>query len=475
MTFSLNDFRDELGGLILTPGADDNARPIWPTGSNADSIDIPGLPERVRTWLRTIDWKARAAHTALVPGEDDVAGAVLGLGREKDAPFRALLPGILPTVLPQGTYRFAAPPPDPELAAIAWALGAYNFATFHTSSDARRAPRRLVLPEGVDRERVLNIAAAVWLGRELINYPANALGPGELEDAARDLAGEFGAEVHVTEGSRLEAENLPMIYAVGRASNRNPRLIDVEWGDRSAPRVTIVGKGICFDTGGLNVKPASAMGLMKKDMGGAASALALSAMIMTADLPVRLRLLIPAADNNISASSFRPGDILRARNGTTVEIGNTDAEGRLVLADALCLADEERPDYLMTFATLTGAARVALGADLPPFYTDDEVLARELSEAAIAVADPMWRMPFWPPYDQLLKSRVADVNHIYNGPFAGSITAALFLKRFVKNASRFVHMDIYAWVPRAVPAKPAGGEPQGARAMFQHLSEAFKP
>jgi leucyl aminopeptidase len=215
------------------------------------------------------------------------------------------------------------------------------------------------------------------------------------------------------------------------------------------------------------------MGLMKKDMGGAASALALAVMIMTARLPVRLRLLIPAADNNISANAFRPGDILRARNGTTVEIGNTDAEGRLVLADALCLADEESPDYLLTFATLTGAARVALGPDLPPFYTDDEALARDAHDAGMTVADPLWRMPFWPPYDQLLKSRVADVNHIYNGPFAGSITAALFLKRFVKNTPRFLHMDIYGWVPRALPARPAGGEPQGARAMFDMLGKAF--
>ncbi|RIA56276.1 leucyl aminopeptidase family protein [Dichotomicrobium thermohalophilum] len=475
MTVSLRDFRDELGGLILEPGAAEDAIPVWPTSDNADKIDLPGLPERAKAWLRTIDWKARGGNTALLPGEERLDGAVVGLGREENAPFRALTPGILPTTVPAGTYRFAAPPPNPELAAVAWALGAYEFTAFRTTAEAKRAPRRLVLPEGVDRERVLNIASAVWLGRELINYPANELGPGELESTARGLANEFGADIHVIEGSRLEAENFPMIYAVGRASDRAPRLIDLTWGDKSAPKVTIVGKGICFDTGGLNIKPASAMGLMKKDMGGAASALSLAAMIMMANLPVRLRLLIPAADNNISASAFRPGDILRARNGTTVEIANTDAEGRLVLADALALADEEKPDHLLTFATLTGAARVALGADLPPFYTDDEALARDLHETAMAVADPLWRMPFWQPYDQLLKSRVADVNHIYNGPFAGSITAALFLKRFVKNTPRFLHMDIYAWTPRAVPARPAGGEPQGARAAFQMLSEIYQP
>jgi len=475
MTIALRDFHNELSGLILEPGAADDALPVWPTSADAEKIDLPDLPEGAKRWLRSIDWKARGGNTSLLPGADGLAGAMLGLGRDEKAPFRALTPGILPTVLPAGTYRFAAPTPDAELAAVAWALGAYDFTAFRTSADAKRAPRRLVLAEGVDRERVLNIAASVWLGRELINYPANELGPAELEASARHLASAFAADIHVVEGAQLNGENFPMIHTVGRASDRAPRLIDLQWGEPSAPKVTIVGKGICFDTGGLNIKPASAMGLMKKDMGGAASAMSLAAMIMAAKLPVRLRLLVPAADNNISASAFRPGDILRARNGTTVEIANTDAEGRLVLADALSLADEEKPDHLMTFATLTGAARVALGADLPPFYTDDEDLARGLHDAALAVADPVWRMPFWQPYDQLLKSRVADVNHIYNGPFAGSITAALFLKRFVKNTPRFMHMDIYGWTPRAVPARPAGGEPQGARAAFQLLSEAYRP
>jgi leucyl aminopeptidase len=328
-----------------------------------------------------------------------------------------------------------------------------------------------VLPEGADRDQVLALAEALYFGRDLINTPASDLGPAELEAAARELAKAFGGTVKVTEGSTLLADNFPMIHAVGRASDRAPRLIDIRWGAERAPKVTIVGKGICFDTGGLNLKPGGSMGLMKKDMGGAASALAFALMVMRSKLPVRLRVLIPAADNSVAGNAFRPGDVLTSRNGMTVEIGNTDAEGRLVLADALSLADEEAPDYLVTFATLTGAARVALGPELPPFYADDDEFAGKVLEAALAVGDPVWRMPFWAPYDKLLKSNVADVSHISDGPFAGSVTAALFLKRFVKEAKRFAHLDIYSWVPREQPGRPQGGEPQAARALFQFFRQ----
>jgi leucyl aminopeptidase len=271
----------------------------------------------------------------------------------------------------------------------------------------------------------------------------------------------------------LLERNFPLIHAVGRASARPPCLADLAWGKPSDPKVTLVGKGICFDSGGLDIKPPPAMALMKKDMGGAASVMALGAMIMAAKLPVRLRILIPAADNAISGSAFRPGDIIKSRAGITVEIANTDAEGRLVLADALALADDDAPDLLIDMATLTGAARVALGPELTPFYTDDETLAADLAAAGLSVADPVWRMPFWAPYDEYLKSKVADVNHIYDSPFAGSITAALFLKRFVKKAKRYAHLDIYAWTPRAAPGKPVGGEPQGARALFEAIQTAY--
>lgn len=329
------------------------------------------------------------------------------------------------------------------------------------------------MPKGANRAAVLQKAQAIWFARELINIPANDCAPHDLADALLDLGRTFGASTSVIAGDALLTENFPLVHAVGRASSREPCLADLTWGDASHPKVTLVGKGICFDTGGLDLKPSQAMALMKKDMAGAASVMALGAMIMAANLPVRLRIVIPAADNNISGNAFRPGDIIKSRSGLTVEISNTDAEGRLVLADALALADEELPDLLVDMATLTGAARAALGPDLPPFYTEDDSLAASLHAAGVHAGDPLWRMPLWAPYDAYLKSKVADVNHVFNGPFAGSITAALFLKRFVKNAKRYVHLDIFGWVPRAVPAKPAGGEPQGVRALFDIIRNEF--
>jgi leucyl aminopeptidase len=340
----------------------------------------------------------------------------------------------------------------------------------YKSTSGREMGARLATPEGVDRRTALAIIEAVWLGRDLINTPANALGPQELEDAVRQLARGHGAEVSSIVGDDLLTCNFPLLHAVGRASTRPPRLIELAWGRPGARQVTLVGKGICFDTGGLDIKPAAGMLLMKKDMGGAASALALSHMVMASGLDVRLRIVIPAADNSISGDAMRPGDVLTSRAGKTVEIGNTDAEGRLVLADALALADAERPDLLASFATLTGAARVALGPDLPPFYTDDEPLAAALAAAARAVGDPLWRMPFWGSYETRLDSTVADMNNVSDGPFAGSVIAALFLRRFVKQARRYVHFDIYGWRGGGKPAEPKGGEPQAARAVFELLS-----
>jgi leucyl aminopeptidase len=398
-----------------------------------------------------------------------IAAVLFGTG--EGAPGDPFLAGKLATALPAGTYRLDGWPGDAELSALAFVLGSYRFDRYRS----RPAPRsvRLVTPAGVDRSRVLRIAEAVALGRDLVNTPANDLGPAELDEAARALGAVFGATVTSIVGDDLLAQNYPLVHAVGRASSRPPRLIDLVWGDPGHPRVTLVGKGVVFDTGGLNVKPESGMLLMKKDMGGAATALTAARMIMDAKLPVRLRVVIPAVENAISGASFRPGDVLPSRKGLTVEIGNTDAEGRLILADALALADEEAPDLLLDFATLTGAARVALGPDLPPVFTDDDTLAAELDALGRKVNDPVWRLPLWRPYDAMLESRIADVSHIGNSPFAGSVTAALFLRRFVENARAWAHFDIFAWVPSAKNGRPFGGEPQVARLVYALIEQRY--
>ena len=458
---TLETTRRQLEDVLLEPGA--KAVPITLIASEGD-LDALGAAER--RWVEARGWKPTQGAVLVVPGEGGSIGAVLlATGGQDWAAKTPMLTGVLPGALPPGDYRFAADLPDPELAALGFLAGCYRFTRYKTADDQK--PKRVALPKGANRDRVLALAEALYFGRNLINTPASDLGPAELEAAARELANAFGGSVKVTEGSSLLADNFPMIHAVGRASDRLPRLIDLHWGSEHAPKVTIVGKGICFDTGGLNIKPGGGMGLMKKDMGGAASALAFALMAMRAKLPVRLRVLVPAADNSIAGNAFRPGDVLTSRNGMTVEIGNTDAEGRLVLADAISLADEEAPDYLITLATLTGAARVALGPELPPFYADDDDFAGKLLGASHAVGDPLWRMPLWAPYDKLLKSNVADVSHISEGSFAGSVTAALFLKRFVKDAKHFAHLDIYGWVPREQPGRPIGGEPQAARALFE--------
>jgi leucyl aminopeptidase len=299
------------------------------------------------------------------------------------------------------------------------------------------------------------------------------MGPGDLADAAASLAVRHGAAIRVIQGDDLLAQNFPLIHAVGRAAKSAPRLIDMRWGDEDAPKVTLVGKGVCFDTGGLDIKPDSAMLLMKKDMGGAASVLALAAMIMARRLKLRLRVLIPAVENSISGDAFRPRDVYRSRMGLTVEVGNTDAEGRLILADALALADEEAPDLLVDMGTLTGAARVALGPDVPPFYTHDEELAGAIAYNARAENDPLWRLPLWPGYDAMLDSKVADLSNIGTGGFAGSIVCALFLNRFVAAAKAWLHVDIYAWTPSAKPGRPEGGECQAARAVYSYLAGRY--
>jgi leucyl aminopeptidase len=353
---------------------------------------------------------------------------------------------------------------------LALVLGGYVFTRYGKKPGKAL---RFALPPGSDGAYLRRIAEGIFLTRDLVNTPTSDMGPAELEEAARTLGAAHGADVSVIHGEDLLARNFPMIHAVGRASTAAPRLIDMTWGPSDAPKVTLVGKGVCFDTGGLDIKPSSGMLLMKKDMGGAANVLGLASMIMAAKLNVRLRVLVPAVENSIAGNAFRPGDVLRSRKGITVEIGNTDAEGRLVLADALALADEEKPELLVDMATLTGAARVALGPDLPPFYTGDDRLAADIAAASLAVEDPLWRMPLWRPYDAKLSSKVADINNVTTDGFAGSITAALFLKRFVEKTPSWAHFDIFAWNPADRPHGLTGGEAQGIRALERIIATRF--
>jgi leucyl aminopeptidase len=456
--------------------ADGNASrddiPVWP-------LKIGQLPDEAaidaaqRAWLASQKFSGGAKKLVQVPGKDgNVAGVALGLGDgasgEPSGPS-ALLTGLLPQSLPAATYSLNDVSDAATLSAIAWGLGSYKYRRYRSLGDNSAERPRLRMPPAADAAAVINTIEAVWFGRDLINTPASDMGPADLEEAARALASRHGATVNVISGYELLRQNFPMIHAVGRASPRAPRLIDMTWGPSDAPKITLVGKGITFDTGGLDIKPASGMLLMKKDMGGAATALALAHMIMGQKLKCRLRVLIPAAENSISGDAFRPGDVLKSRAGLTVEIGNTDAEGRLVLADALALADEDSPDSIFVFATLTGAARSALGPDLPAFFTDDDAFGNVLPATAAAIGDPLWRMPLWDGYKRHLECDIADMNNVWDTPFAGAITAALFLHRFVKNARRFAHFDLYGWQPAARPLGPKGGEPQTARAVFDHL------
>ncbi|MGZ3324173.1 MAG: leucyl aminopeptidase family protein [Xanthobacteraceae bacterium] len=409
-------------------------------------------------------------HLLLPAAAGGLAGALFALEATDAAHKDLFAPGALSGLLPEGAYRFANAPHDSKLAALAFALGAYRF-TRYRKQDAKAL--QLELPGNVDGDDLSRIVAGVCLARDLINTPANDMGPPELDDAARTLAHRHGADARSIVGDDLLKENFPLIHAVGRAAVRPPRLIDVTWGDPSHPKITLVGKGVCFDTGGLDIKPESGMLNMKKDMGGAACMLALAHMLMDRGTKIRLRVLIPAVENAISGSAFRPRDIYRARNGLTVEIGNTDAEGRLILADAIALADDEKPELIADMATLTGAARVALGTDIPPIYTDDDELAATLAACATSENDPLWRMPLWRPYDQLLDSKVADINNVASGGFGGSITAALFLRRFVSQAKAWLHCDIYAWNLTTKPGRPEGGECQAARALYALLVSRY--
>ena len=405
----------------------------------------------------------------LPPFGDTPAQVFFGLEKPDARSFDPFAAGRLVALLPPGTYRLASSSSDIEQAALAWALASYRFSRFKAST--AELPR-LCAPHGVDSKSIEHAVAHVYFGRDLINTPANELGPEALEKAARSVAARSGAEFRVTTGPDLES-GFPLIHAVGVAAHQPPRLVDFTWGADTDPKITLVGKGVTFDTGGLNIKPDAGMLLMKKDMGGAATALTLAGMIMDAGLKIRLRVLLPIVENAISGPSFRPGDVIKSRKGLTVEIGNTDAEGRLILADALALAGEDKPDLIVDFATLTGAARVALGPDLPPFFTEDDELAAALVRHGRAVNDPVWPLPLWNAYDSMLDGKVADVSNVGGSAFAGSITAALFLRRFVEPAQPWVHIDMFGWVPSPKPGRPEGGEVQTARMLFNYFAARY--
>jgi leucyl aminopeptidase len=437
----------------------------WPTVKSTIGATAAAFAERC-------GFQPKAGRMQLLPGEGGALSGVLFGVDEANAPTRdPFATGKLATALPEGVYRFANASPRPDLAALGFLLALYRYDRFK----ADKAPKpRLVAPDEVDAIRIQRIAEAIAYGRDLVNAPANVLGPGALEQEVVKLAEHFDASVAMVRGEGLIGANFPLIHAVGRAGAEEPRIVDFFWGREDAPKVAIVGKGVTFDTGGLDIKPASGMELMKKDMGGAATALTLARLIMEAGLDLRLRTVIPIVENAISAPAMRPGDVIVSRKGISVEVGNTDAEGRMILADALALADEDAPELMLDFATLTGAARVALGPDLPPFYTDDDALAGQIADYAVRARDPLWRMPLWRPYDAMIEGSVADISNSGSGAgMAGSITAALFLRRFVEKARSWAHFDVYAWNPKPRAHAPAGGEIQAARGLFELLSERY--
>ena len=458
--------------MLTFAQSSDATCPIYLIEQEGCSDWLQTQSQAAQDWAASTEFSAKKAQICMIPGSDGSVSAVLvGLGSEATRNRSRFLLAQAAPRLPAGDYAIASDHSSAflEEQALGWLLSQYCFDRY-ASRPAHKA--RLVCPDGLDSARLEIIANGEALTRDLINTPASDMGPSDLEKAARDLSAQHDAKISVTTGPDLLTQNFPMIHTVGRASADAPRLLDISWGD-TGPQLVLVGKGVCFDTGGLNIKPGSSMGLMKKDMGGAAAVLGLAGMIMGAKLKLRLRVLIPAVENAIDGSAFRPQDILTSRKGLTVEINNTDAEGRLVLADALALADETPPDLMICMATLTGAARVAVGPDLAPFYTDDDAFAQSLGDAAAAVADPVWRMPFHTPYEPMIEPGIADLDNAPKGGFAGSITAALFLRRFVTDTPRFAHFDIYGWQPSAAPARPVGGVGQGTRAIFEALPKVL--
>jgi leucyl aminopeptidase len=429
---------------------------------------IEGHSESLGRLAAAHDFQAQNGRILLVPATDGAIERVLfGVGDRANA----MAIGALAQNLPAGDYRIAFAPREfaPTLMTAAWGLGAYAFDRYKKRK--RPAPRLAPL-DGADMAEAARVVEASWLARDLVNTPTNDMGPEALHAAAEKVARDHGADFEAIVGDALLERNYPLIHAVGRAARQAPRLLHLAWGDAAAPRVALVGKGVTFDTGGLDIKPPAGMRMMKKDMGGAAHALALAQIVMQAKLNVRLDLFLPVVENAISGDAFRPGDIIASRKGLTIEIDNTDAEGRLILADALTRASEDQPALLLDFATLTGAARTALGPDIPPFYADDDALAAELAQAASETCDPLWRMPLWDAYESEMDSPIADLKNTGDGAFAGSIYAALFLRRFVDVPS-WAHFDIFAWAPKDRPARPQGGEAQAVRAAWSVIKRRF--
>ena len=449
-------------------GATGPATPIHIIRSGEWTQWVEGRSDALRRLAEVHDFKAQGGRILLAPATDGSIERVLFGVSDK---ANAMAVGALAQNLPSGDYRMAAAPPEfaATSVAIAWGLGAYAFDRYK----ARKRPApRLVPPEGAEMADAQRVIVGSWLARDLVNTPTNDMGPEALHSAAEDVASVAGAEFEAIVGDELLSKGYPLIHAVGRACAQPPRLLHLSWGDAGARRLSLVGKGVTFDTGGLDLKPSAGMRLMKKDMGGAAHALALAQIVMDAKPDLRLDLFLPVVENSVAGDAFRPGDVIKSRKGLTVEIDNTDAEGRLILADALARACEDETAMLLDFATLTGAARTALGPDIPPFYTNDDALAADLAQASKETHDPIWRMPLWDPYDGDMDSPIADLKNTGDGAFAGSIYAALFLKRFV-TAPAWAHFDIFAWAPKEKPARPQGGEAQAIRACWQVIKSRF--
>ena len=456
-------------GTLLKADKGQPATPLILVDKKGFEAWLKAQPVRVRHAVAAQGFRGEGFQIAYLPGEREEWAALLGVGNVDELSPWCLAKAA--ETLPEGTYRVADRGPGP--AVLGWLLGQYRFGRYKEDK-APKGPRVLLTDAPAQIDETLALAEATFLVRDLVNTPAQDMGPADLEAAAAALAQDHGGELKTISGAALE-ESYPMVAAVGRAAaaDRAPRLIELFWGDRRHPKIAVVGKGVCFDSGGLDIKPSAGMRLMKKDMGGAAHVLALARLIMKRRLPVRLHVLIPAVENSVSGAAFRPGDILRSRKGLTVEVGNTDAEGRLILGDALTRAGEESPELILDFATLTGAARVALGPDLPALFANDDPLAESLLECGRSVSDPLWRMPWWGGYEEMLSSDIADLGNVSEAPMAGAVTAALFLKKFVPEGTPWAQFDTFAWRASAKPGRPKGGDALGLRAAWEMVSVRF--